>query len=195
MQREERRIGFGRLEVRRAENEVPKLVGYAAKYDAWSEDLGGFREKIQPGAFDKALKEEHDVRALMNHDSNLVLGRTKAGTLRLETDDVGLRMEVDLPDTQAARDLSTSVQRGDIDQMSFGFMVGSGGALWDLDADPAERTITEVDRLLDVSVVTFPAYPQTEVALRSLDQAKADAVPPPPAGIPAENIRLRRRER
>lgn len=194
MQREERRVGFGKLEIRaKAETEPPTLVGYAAKYDSWSEDLGGFKERIQPGAFDKALKEEHDVRALVNHDSNLVLGRTKAGTLRLKADDVGLRMEVDLPDTQAARDLATSVQRGDIDQMSFGFMVGAGGSLWDLEADPVERTITEVDRLLDVSVVTFPAYPQTEVALRALDQARAAT--PKPEGYATENIRLRRRER
>jgi hypothetical protein len=195
----ERRIAAGKLEVRAAgEGGSQKLVGYAAKFDVWSEDLGGFRERIQAGAFDKALEGDHDVRALINHDSNLLLGRTKAKTLRLSTDEVGLKMELDLPDTQVARDLATSIERGDIDQMSFGFWIKAGGALWDLDAEPAERTVTEVAELLDVSVVTFPAYPQTEVALRSLGQAKAEAVPPPspgPDGIPAENIRLRRRER
>jgi HK97 family phage prohead protease len=192
----ERRIGISKLEVRSAETGPPRLVGYAAKFDSWSEDLGGFRERIKPGAFDRALAGEHDVRALINHDSNLILGRSRSGTLRLSSDEVGLRMELDLPDTQVARDLSTSIQRGDIDQMSFGFMVDRGGSLWDLDAEPVERTITEVSQLLDVSVVTFPAYPQTEVALRSLGEAKAAVPPTPePAGIAVENIRLRRRER
>lgn len=195
----ERRVAVAGLQVRAKGTEgaaAKTLVGYAAKYDVWSEDLGGFRERIQPGAFDKAMAEGHDVRALVNHDSNIVLGRTTAGTLRLSTDETGLRMEVDLPETQAARDLAVSVERGDIDQMSFGFMIGPGGSSWDLEATPAERTITEVAELLDVSVVTYPAYPQTEVALRALDQAKAAAVPAPaPPGIAVENIRLRRRER
>lgn len=188
----ERRVMVGKLEVRSAETGPPKLVGYAAKFDVRSQDLGGFVEIIKPGAFDRVLKNGHDVRALVNHDPSLLLGRSSAGTLRVEADEVGLRAEMDLPDTQLARDLAVSVGRGDIDQMSFGFRVEPGGALWDLDVEPAVRTVQEVAELLDVSVVTFPAYPQTEVALRSLEQAK---MPKPAEGLATVNIRLRRRDR
>lgn len=184
MTEQERRIIFGNLEVRKAaEAEARTLVGYAAKFGVRSEDLGGWVEEIKPGAFDKALEGKPDVRALLNHDSNHVLGRTTAGTLRLSADSTGLRAEMDLPDTQIARDLATSIDRGDIDQMSFGFRVGPGGALWDLDSDPAVRTVSEVAQLFDVSVVTYPAYPQTEVGLRDLEAARRAAEKPAPAPV------------
>jgi len=110
------------LKVRaESSGDVLQLSGYAAKYNSKSTDLGGFREQIAPGAFDKALRENADVRALKNHDANYVLGRTKSGTLRLSTDSVGLRFTVDLPPTQYAMDLHTAVKRGDMDQCSFAF--------------------------------------------------------------------------
>jgi hypothetical protein len=193
MEKTERRVMVGGLELRTEPDKTPQLVGYAAKFDVWSDDLGGFREKIAPGAFDRALREGHDVRALVNHEPSLILGRSTAKTLRLSIDQVGLRMELDLPQTQVGRDIATSVERGDIDQMSFGFRTEPGGSVWDLDADPAERVITEIAELFDVSVVTFPAYPQTDVALRSLDEARASVAVPGPDELPAENIRLRRR--
>ena len=180
MQEVERRVLTVPLELRRA---ADTLVGYAAKFNVRSEDLGGWVEQITPGAFDSVLQNKPDVRALLNHDPNHVLGRSTAGTLRLSADGIGLRAEMDLPDTQAARDLATSIDRGDIDQMSFGFRVGPGGALWDLDSAPAVRTVNEVAELLDVSVVTYPAYPQTEVGLRSLEEARKAAAPAPAAPV------------
>ena len=142
-----------------------KIEGYAAVFNKWSEDLGFFRENIKKGAFKKTLEDEADVRALINHDPNLILGRTKNGTLELEEDNKGLKYLVSLPDTSYARDLRESVKRGDITQNSFGFITiqdkwkqGEGKEL-------DERTLIEV-KLLDVSPVTFPAYPQTSLTLR-----------------------------
>jgi len=141
--------------------ETVKIRGHAAVFNKLSEDLGGFREKIDPGAFAKTIKSA-DVRALFNHESNYVLGRTKAGTLALEEDERGLYIEIDPPDTQWARDLQVSIRRKDIDQMSFGFLVRKEA--WD--KENSVRTLIEVD-LIDVSPVTFPAYPQTDVKVRS----------------------------
>ena len=145
----------------------PKIVGHAAVFNKLSADLGGWREQIAPGAFAEAIKND-DIRALWNHDAAIVLGRNTAGTLRLSEDKKGLAIEIDPPDTQAARDLMVSMERGDVDQMSFGFWVKPGGQSWGEDADgQAIRTLTDVG-LFDVSPVTFPAYPQTDVAIREL---------------------------
>ena len=154
----------------------PVIRGYAAVFDSLSEDLGGFQEKIEPGAFKNAIKNS-DARALFNHDRNFVLGRQSAGTLRLKEDKNGLHMEIDPPMTQFAKDLVVSIQRGDIKEQSFGFTVKSDK--WeDLDekSKMATRTITEVDRLYDVSPVTFAAYPETSVAVRSLETARNGGV-------------------
>jgi len=155
-----------------AEEQAPtgqKLVGYAAVFDSKSEDLGGFREVIKAGAFATPLSNGDDVRALVDHDSSLILGRTKAGTLTLTEDSTGLLAEITLPDTQVARDLSTSIARGDVDQMSFGFVVSDDE--WAIEDGQDIRTITGIGSLFDVSVVTYPAYASTEVALRSLSNS------------------------
>jgi len=146
------------------EGQKPKIRGYAAVFNNLSEDLGGFREKIEKGTFAKSLKKD-DVRALFNHDVNYVLGRNKANTLRLTEDEKGLNIEIDPPDNQWARDLMISIDRGDISQMSFGFIVSDMGETWDLTEKIPIRTLTEV-RLFDVSPVTYPAYPQTSVKVR-----------------------------
>jgi hypothetical protein len=146
------------------ENGATKIVGYAAVFNAWSEDLGGFRESIKPGAFANALKDS-DTRALINHDPNHVLGRTKSGTLTLREDEVGLWYEVALPDTQDARDLITKIKRGDIDGNSFAFTVALDDWAWS--DDTIRRVIEEVDQLYDVGPVTYPAYPQTSASVRS----------------------------
>jgi HK97 family phage prohead protease len=144
-----------------------KFEGYAAVFNKLSEDLHGFREKIKPGAFKIALKNS-DTRALFNHDSNFVLGRKSAGTLKLKEDKKGLYTEIDPPDTQWARDLAQSIERGDINQMSFGFMLEEDK--WEETKNGIIRTLVKVKELADISPVTFPAYPDTTVALRSKDK-------------------------
>lgn len=162
----ERRVYPTEIEVRRVGGKPPKLVGYAAVFDSLSDDLGGFREKIAPGTFKKTIKRS-DVRALWNHDPNYVLGRRKVKTLKLKEDEHGLRMEVEPPDTQWANDLMVSIERGDVDQMSFGFITILDE--WENKGKKTTRTLREVE-LIDVSPVTFPAYPDTTVALRSLEK-------------------------
>lgn len=150
----------------------PAIRGYAALFNTLSEDLGGFREQLSTGAFADALGHS-DVRALINHDPNLVLGRNKAGTLAMREDAAGLYVEITPPDTQAARDLVTSMQRGDVNQMSFAFTVAKEDQAWTRDGTgPWLRTIKKVSRLYDVSVVTYPAYPQTSAAARALEDVQ-----------------------
>ncbi len=145
------------------EGQHPHITGHAAVFNSLSEPLWGFREMIAPGAFKDAI-EKSDIRALLNHDSNFVLGRKKNGTLSLWEDERGLAIDIDLPATQWANDLLVTIGRGDIDQMSFGFMVGED--LWEEIDGETRRTILRVDELFDVSPVTFPAYPETDIALR-----------------------------
>lgn len=144
------------------------LVGYSAMYDSWSETLGGwFREIIRPGAFTNALTRS-DPRCLFNHDSNLILGRMKPGTLRLVDDARGLRMECDLPKTTAAADVEESIRRGDVDGQSFSFTTKTDRWTFHQEPNvPADRELLEVDELYDVGPVVYPAYPETSVGLRS----------------------------
>lgn len=148
-----------------ADQEAPKLNGYAAVFDQLSVVLYGmFRERIERGAFAGSI--DGDVRALWNHDTNLPLGRTKAGTLALVEDAHGLRVEIDPPATQAGRDAVESIRRGDVDQMSFAFDVLED--TWDQDPESGQliRTLRKI-QLYEVSPVTFPAYPQTSVSART----------------------------
>jgi uncharacterized protein len=146
------------LEVRETGNGM-LLEGYAARFNEMSEPLP-FREKIAPGAFRGSLRSRNDVKLLWNHDSSMVLGSTRSGTLKLSEDDKGLRVEAQLPDTQAGRDARTLIQRGDVTGFSFGFTVPSGGDSWN--DDGSERTLHAV-RLFEVSTgVAFPAYPTTD---------------------------------
>ena len=141
----------------------------AGLFDTPSEDLGGFRERIRPGAFAESLASD-DIRALFNHDPNVILGRSRSGTLLLGEDDKGLRIEIDPPDTQSSRDLMVSIGRGDVNQMSLGFVVKPEGQVWEKDNDGrVMRTLTSV-RLFDISPVVFPAYPETAVAVRALSR-------------------------
>jgi HK97 family phage prohead protease len=162
----ERRAYVANLSLEERDGSPPKIRGHAAVFNQLSEDLGGFREQISPGAFATAIVED-DVRALFNHDPNFVLGRNRSGTLLMSEDEGGLAVEIDPPDTQWARDLMQSMRRGDISQMSFGFRVDKGGQSWAKTDQGSIRTITKA-RLFDVSPVTFPAYPQTDVAVREL---------------------------
>ena len=144
------------------------IRGYATVFDQLSEDLGGFKEKIDKNAFRSVLDSpDLNVVALFNHDSNIVFARSTSGTLKLSTDENGLISEWDMPNTQAAKDTAELVKRGDISQMSFGFVVGNDD--WEQRDGEYIRTITDVKKLFDVSLVTTPAYPQTSAAIRSLD--------------------------
>jgi uncharacterized protein len=145
-----------------------KLVGHAAVFNSPTQIYRDMYEQIAPGAFARALQEKQDVRALFNHDPNFVIGRTKSGTLFVREDSKGLAIEINPPDTTWAKDLQTSIQRGDIDQMSFGFRTKKD----QFEERVIEgqkvilRTLIDVD-LCDVSPVTFPAYPDTDIHSRS----------------------------
>jgi uncharacterized protein len=154
------------------------LVGYAAKFDSLSENLGGFRELIKPGAFRSSLSDGTDVRALVDHDPRLVIGRRSNGTLRLEEDSTGLRVEIDTPSVSYADDLLELIRGGYVSQMSFGFSIPPGGDEW-LPVDKEDglrRRLLKTVALAETSVVTFPAYSATEVSVRSLElhQRKVD---------------------
>lgn len=180
---ERRSFTLDTIKVVRAAGAAPKITGHAAVFNALSEDMGGFREKIAPGAFRDAIPRD-DVRALFNHDPNYVLGRNRSGTLKLAEDATGLAIEIDPPDTQYARDLAVSMERGDITQMSFGFTCDKGGQMWDEQPDGSMiRTLRSVS-LFDVSPVTFPAYPQTDVAMRSLKEFNDSKAVVLPEGVP-----------
>jgi len=169
----ERRSIAGALELR-AKDGKKTLVGYAALYDSPSADLGGFTEVIRAGAFDRAIREDQEVLARAEHDTRLLLGRRSNGTCRVTADSKGLRYEVDVPDTQAGRDLMTLVERGDIRGSSFAFSIpnpekdqrwsktAAGGPL---------RELLDLD-IHDVAPTADPAYPTTTVSARALEKAK-----------------------
>lgn len=140
------------------------IEGHAAVFNSLSEEIWGFREMILPGAFAGAIGRS-DIRALWNHNPDVVLGRMRAGTLRAWEDEKGLAVDIVPPDTQVARDLITSIERGDVDQMSFSFIVGTDR--WSTQDGVTLREILEVQELFDVSPVTFPAYPETDVSART----------------------------
>jgi HK97 family phage prohead protease len=152
------------------ENQPPRISGYAAVFDSMSEDLGFFREEIDSHAFDNVMGTSPDVRALFNHDANCVLGRTKAGTLRLNLDARGLAYEIDPPDTQVARDLMVSMRRGDVTQSSYAFIVKRDQ--WTDNADGSiTRRVLEIEELFDVSPVTYPGFASTSAQVHSLPRS------------------------
>jgi hypothetical protein len=165
---ETRRLTVNDFEVRQGPaGDGMSFSGYAAVFNSDSEPLP-FIERIVPGAFKRSLKSKNNIRMYLNHDSSMLLATTRAKTLRLMEDDRGLKVEADLPDTTVGRDLSTLIQRGDVDSMSFGFSVPARGDSWS--DDGMVRELKEV-RLYEVSVVTgFPAYQATSASVRSLDQ-------------------------
>ncbi|MFN8493834.1 MAG: HK97 family phage prohead protease [Caldilineaceae bacterium] len=176
---EQRFYQFKRVEAQDgdgAEAATPLIFGYAAVFNVLSEELFGiFRETIMPGAFDGCLVD-CDIRALWNHNPDFPLGRTTNDTLRLEQDNTGLRIEIEPPETQIGRDAVKSIQRGDVDQMSFAFEVIEDE--WSEGPDGVVRTLHAV-KLFEVSPVVFPAYPQTNVGVgvRGLDWGVMPDIP------------------
>ena len=141
------------------------VEGYASVFNSMSEDLGGFREIILPGAFKNALGD--DVRALYNHDSNYLLARTTSGTLELKEDDKGLYYRFDMPNTSYGNDLLELYRRGDLTQSSFGFTVEKDS--WRMEDGQHVRYIESVSSLFDVSPVVYPAYTAASSGLRSAE--------------------------
>jgi len=164
---ETRRITSNDFELRAdPQGNGMSFTGYAAVFNSPSEPLP-FTERIAPGAFARSLKSKNNVRMYMNHDSNMLLATTRAKTLRLSEDSKGLLVDASLPDTTIGRDLSVLMQRGDVNSMSFGFTVPSGGDMWSDDGQ--SRELRQI-KLFEVSVVTgFPAYTATTATVRSLD--------------------------
>lgn len=165
----QRRSVPAQLEVRAKSDGGYTLFGHAAVFHDLSENLGGFRERIDPGAFAKVLSGRPDTRALFNHDPNLVLARTTNGTLRMSEDEIGLHYEADVADTTYGRDLKVLLERGDVTQSSFAFRVAAGGDEWleDQETGGLIRVISEFSQLFDVSPVTYPAYPTTDSGART----------------------------
>lgn len=145
------------------------LIGHAAVFNQKSLPMYGFQEQVMPGAFKKTIQES-DIRALWNHNPDRVLGRNKAGTLELEEDKKGLAAKITPPDTQWAKDLRESIRRKDVTQMSFGFRTIKDS--WHMEDGMPTRDLEEV-RLFDVSPVTYPAYPTTDISCRGLAFAAA----------------------
>lgn len=170
----------------RAKDGSPGIEGYASVFNE-AYDMGwGLIETIKPGAFTRALREKQDVRCLFNHDANNLLGRSKAGTLRMSQDKTGLHFDCDLdPEMSLASDVQRMIQRGDLDGCSFAFQVTK--QTWREEKDPdgrmiSYRDIEDVD-LFDVGPVTYPAYEGTSVGERSNSVAAAALWP---NGVPAE---------
>jgi len=166
----EKRGGDLGVEIR-AESEKRTLTGYAAVWNSDTTIGDYFVERIAPGAFSKAIRGG-DILALVNHDSGRVVGRTKSGTLRLVEDQRGLKVEIDVPDTTDGNDLWTLVERGDISGMSFSFRATKQE--WDESGEIPHRTVIEAD-LYEVTATPIPAYPDTSLAKRSLEAARAEA--------------------
>lgn len=188
----ERRFITG-LELRdQGEGKTPVIAGYAARFNTKSVVMWDFREIIKPGAFAQSLSRGDDVRALVDHDPARIIGRRSAGTLKVEEDEQGLRCEITPPDTQVGRDIVTSIRRKDVSGMSFGFRAVRTN--WTI--DPVEgnidlRELLQVD-LFDVSPVTFPAYPETDVSVRSFYEAeRREARAASDADVRRLNARLR----
>lgn len=166
-------------EFRTSDNIIAKddenmiVEGYALKFNKESNLLGEFVEVISPEALRNA--DLSDVRCLIDHNSSYVLGRTVADTLKLEVDDVGLRFRCELPNTSYARDLYENIKLGNINQCSFGFTIEEDGDEFERREDGVfKRTVNKIRSLFDVSIVTYPAYEDTDVApaLRSIKNIK-----------------------
>lgn len=150
--------------------DIMAIKGYVVKFNERSQLLyDEWYERVAKGAFAKSL-EENTIKALWNHNSDIVLGSTKSKTLKLEEDDIGLRFDLELPNSSQAKDIYESIKRGDVDGVSFGFYIRDNGDKWEYlkEEDIYERTLLDID-LIEISPTPFPAYPTSEVGKRSLE--------------------------
>jgi len=162
---EQRFLPAKELRVVIADDQPVKIVGYSAVYNSLSDDLGGFKEIIRPGAFTRVLMNNPDVRALVDHDPSRIIGRTP-NTLKLSEDSIGLHADIEPPETTTGRDILISLQRGDVTGMSFAFYVANDN--WIKSEGLDVREIIEIGGLFDVSIVTYPAYPETVAGITGL---------------------------
>lgn len=163
----ERRYNPEKAEYRTADGAAPELFGYALRFGS-TYDMGWFTESVDRTALDGA--DLGDVRVLFNHDSNIVLGRTKSGTATVGIDDNGLWYRATLPDSPNGQNVKVALERGDVDQSSWGFYILSD--TWETRNGREHRRITKVGAVLDASAVTFPANPDTSAAKRSLEAVR-----------------------
>jgi HK97 family phage prohead protease len=162
-----------------------RIVGYASVFDSLSEPLPFGREIIKPGAFKRALRAKADVRALFNHNRDKILGRTKSGTVKLREDSRGLHTEINPPNTSTGREVMELVRRGDVSGMSFQFHAKKDR--WRIEDGEHVREVLDAD-LIDVSVVTWPAYESASAEARSyrdglVSLAAWEAVRPRPVAV------------
>jgi HK97 family phage prohead protease len=193
----ERRVIPGTVEFRAAGEGggVGTLSALGIVFNEWSVDLGGFRERVAPEAVVETI-ERDDIRCLFNHDPSLILGRNRAGTMRLSVSSEGLQYETDLADTSIGRDMRVHVERQDVTGNSFGFFVPKDGDVWERrEIDGVEtlaRTLIKM-RLADLGPVVFPAYPQTDVQVRDiLEAARRRHALPDLVGPRSTDLRRRR---
>lgn len=159
----EKRVYTIESRVEETEDKRDVVVGYGSIFNSRSENLGGFYEYISPSAITQETIDNSDVRALINHDESLILARSTSGTLNLNVDEKGLKYEFDIPETSYGKDLAINMKNGNITQSSFAFTVAENGDEWSTDEDGNDvRTITKIDKLYDVSPVTYPAYRMAE---------------------------------
>ena len=159
----------------RAEADSRMVEGYAALYDSDSNDLGGFTERIAPGAFDET--DMSDTVALFNHDYNFPLAARTNNSLEIIHDEKGIRYRFEMPNTSYGNDLLELMRSGLVSQSSFAFTVRGEDTKWEKDKDKYVRHINKIEKLYDVSPVTVPAYPDTSAAVRSLEQYKEEIKP------------------
>lgn len=166
---------FRTADINAVDDEEMKIQGYALRFNEESNLLGEFYEVISPEALEEA--DMSDVRMLINHDQNYVIGRTTAGTLDLEVTEEGLYFRCTLPPTSYARDIYENIKLGNVSQCSFGMVVGSDGDSFERRDDGIfKRTINKIQSIFDCSVVSFPAYNSSSVepALRSIEHIKQE---------------------
>lgn len=151
------------------ESQIRTIGGYVVKFNQRSQLIWGeFYERVAKGAFSRSL-QENVIKAFWNHRSDFVLGSSKPGTLRLHEDEIGLSFEIDLPNNSWGNDAYESVQRGDVDGVSFGFYVRNDAWQYFKEEDVYERTLLDVN-LFEISPTPFPAYQDSEVSQRSIEQ-------------------------
>jgi uncharacterized protein len=189
--KEQRINGKAQISTRVSEDGKKKyLTGYAAVFNSRSRLIYErtspndrtekfFYEEILPGAFDSVMSDENmDVVATFNHKSDSILGRTSSGTLKLNVDETGLHFDVEVPDTSLGNDVFVMVQRGDFNQCSFSFTVGSEGEKWRKEGNVLIRSINSIDNLFDVCIAAINgAYAETTVSADYVASRTSDLIP------------------